>query len=49
MQEINIKLWRNNGAGDWSIAINALRHEHVCAQETDELNSFLQAKKRRCQ
>ena len=33
MQEINIKLWRNDGAEDWSIEINGLRHEHVCAQE----------------
>jgi hypothetical protein len=37
VQEINIKLWRNDGAGDWSIEINGLRHEHVCAQEIEDL------------
>jgi hypothetical protein len=37
MQEINIKLWRNDGAEDWSIEINGLRHEHVCAQEIEDL------------
>jgi hypothetical protein len=37
MQEIGIRLWRNAGAEDWSIEINGLRHEHVCAQEMEEL------------
>jgi hypothetical protein len=37
MQEIGIRLWRNDGAEDWSIEINGLRHEHVCAQEMEEL------------
>ncbi len=37
MQEINIKLWRNDGADDWSVEINELRHEHVCAHEMGEL------------
>jgi len=37
MQELGIKLWRNDGVEDWSIEINGLRHEHVCAQEMEEL------------
>ena len=37
MQEIGIKLGRDDGAGDWSIEINGLRHEHVCAQEVEDL------------
>ncbi len=37
MQEINIKLWRNYVAEDWSIEINGLRHEHVYAQEMKDL------------
>ena len=37
MREINIKLWRNDRAEDWSIEINGLRHEHVCAQEMEDL------------
>lgn len=37
MQELGIKLWHNDGVEDWSIEINGLRHEHVCAQEMEEL------------
>jgi hypothetical protein len=37
MHEIGIRLWSNDGAEDWSIEINGLRHEHVCAQEMEEL------------
>jgi transposase-like protein len=33
VQEINIKLWRDDDAEDCSIEINGLRHEHVSAQE----------------
>jgi hypothetical protein len=32
MQEIKIKLWRNDQAQDWSIEINALPHEHVSSE-----------------
>jgi hypothetical protein len=32
MQEIKIKLWRNDQAQDWSIEINALLHEHVSSE-----------------
>ena len=28
MQEVKIKLWRNDQAQDWSIEINGLFHEH---------------------
>jgi hypothetical protein len=37
MQEINIKLWPNPVSGDWSIEINGLLHEHVSAQEMEDL------------
>jgi hypothetical protein len=37
VQEINIKLCRNDGAEDWSIEISGLRHEHVSAQEMRDL------------
>jgi hypothetical protein len=29
MREINMKLWRNDEFGDWSIEINGRFHEHV--------------------
>lgn len=37
MQEINVKLWRNHGSEDWSIEINGLLHEHLSAQEMEDL------------
>jgi hypothetical protein len=37
MHEINIKLCHNHGSGDWSIEINGLLHEHVSAQEMEDL------------
>ena len=37
MREINIKLWHNHGSGDWSVEIDGLRHEHVSAQEMEDL------------
>jgi hypothetical protein len=37
VQEINIKLWRNDGADDWTVELNGRRHEHVCAQEIEDL------------
>jgi len=37
MREINVKLWRDDAAKDWSIEINGLRHDHVCAQEVKNL------------
>jgi hypothetical protein len=37
MKEINLQIWRNEEAGDWSIAINGLRHEHVTSQTLEDL------------
>ena len=37
MQEINIKLWRNYSAEDWSIEINGRFHEHVPDKDLTEL------------
>ena len=37
MQEINIKMWRNDEAQDWSIEINGLRHEHVTSEIMEDL------------
>lgn len=32
MQEIRIKLWRNDETEDWSIEINGLRHERISTE-----------------
>jgi hypothetical protein len=32
-----MSLWRNDGPEDWSVEINGVRHEHVCAQEMEDL------------
>jgi hypothetical protein len=37
MQEIILKLWRNNDAQDWSLEINGLRYERVSAQTLEDL------------
>ena len=37
MQEIKIKLWRNDQAQDWSIEINGLLHEHVSSEIMEDL------------
>ena len=37
MQEIKIKLWRNDETQDWSIEINGLRHEHVSSEILEDL------------
>jgi hypothetical protein len=37
MQEIKIKLWRNDEAQDWSIEINGLWHEHVSTEILEDL------------
>jgi hypothetical protein len=37
MQEIILKLWRNNDAQDWSLEINGLRYEHVSAETLEDL------------
>jgi hypothetical protein len=37
MKELNVKIWRNEEAGDWSIVINGLRYEHVSRQILEDL------------
>jgi hypothetical protein len=37
MKELNIKICRNEEAGDWSIVINGLRYEHVSRQILEDL------------
>ncbi len=37
MQEIILRLWRNNDAQDWSLEINSLRYEHVFAETLEDL------------
>jgi hypothetical protein len=37
MKELNLQIWRNEEPGDWSIAINGLRHEHVTTQTLEDL------------
>jgi hypothetical protein len=37
VQEINIKLWRNDDAQDWSVEINGLRHEHITSRIMEDL------------
>jgi hypothetical protein len=37
MQRINIDLWHNDEALDWSIEIDGLRHEHVSSEILETL------------
>ena len=37
MQELRLKLWRNDDAGDWSIEINRPRHEHITSEIMEDL------------
>jgi hypothetical protein len=37
MQEINLKLWHNYAAEDWSIEINGLRYLNVSTTIVEEL------------
>lgn len=37
MKELNLQIWRNEEAGDWSIVINGLRHENVSSQTLEDL------------
>jgi hypothetical protein len=37
MKELNLQIWRNEEPGDWSIAINGVRHEHVTTQTLEDL------------
>lgn len=37
LQEIKIKLWRNDEPQDWSVEINGLRHDHVSSEILEDL------------
>jgi hypothetical protein len=37
MKELNIQIWRNEEAGDWSVVINGLRYEHISSQILEDL------------
>jgi hypothetical protein len=37
MKELNLQIWRNEEPGDWSIAINGVRHEHITSQTLEDL------------
>jgi hypothetical protein len=56
MQEIILKLWRNDDAQDWSLEINGKRYDHVSAEILEDLaeaalvaaeNSLMEAAGRR--
>jgi hypothetical protein len=37
MKELNLKIWRNEEAGDWSVVINGLGYEHISSQILEDL------------
>jgi hypothetical protein len=37
MKELHLQIWRNEEAGDWSVAINGLRYEHISSQIMEDL------------
>jgi hypothetical protein len=37
MEEIRIRLWRDEHCQDWHIEINGLRHTHVNSQNMEDL------------
>jgi len=37
MQELNVKIRRNEEAGDWSVVINGLGYEHISSQILEDL------------
>lgn len=37
MKELNLQIWRNEEAGDWSVVINGLRYEHISSQILEDL------------
>jgi hypothetical protein len=37
MKELHLQIWRNGEAGDWSVAINGLRYEHISSQIMEDL------------
>jgi hypothetical protein len=40
MREINIKIWQNDKAKDWSIDLDGALHHHVSARTIDELVEY---------
>jgi hypothetical protein len=36
MQQLDVRLWIN-GADDWSVELNGLRHEHISSQVVEDL------------
>ena len=37
MHEINLKVWLDDQAGDWSIEVNGVRYEHVTSEILEDL------------
>ena len=37
MEEIRIRLWRDEQCQDWHVEINGLRHMHVSSQSLEDL------------
>jgi hypothetical protein len=37
MHEIKLKVWLDDQAGDWSVEINGVRHEHVTSEILEDL------------
>jgi hypothetical protein len=37
MEEIRIRLWRDEESQDWHVEINGLRHTHVSSQSLEDL------------
>jgi hypothetical protein len=37
MRTVNIQVWSNNQAQDWSVEINGTRHEHISSQIVEDL------------
>jgi hypothetical protein len=37
MEEIRIRLWRDEQCQDWHVEINGLRHMHVTSQSMEDL------------
>ena len=37
MKELNLQIWRNEEAGDWSVVINGLCYEHISSQILEDL------------
>ena len=40
MKKINVRIWRNEVANDWSVEINGKLRRHVSAETLDDLVEF---------